>query len=69
MEIIFICLIVLLVIIINIINIFNNDKNSGGNQRRRFRCTKCGEVRYGTTGFFMKTSGCPRGREHNFIKE
>lgn len=47
----------------------NNDKNSGGNQRRRFRCTKCGEVRYGTTGFFMKTSGCPRGREHNFIKE
>lgn len=49
--------------------LFNNDKNSGGNQRRRFRCTKCGEVRYGTTGFFMKTSGCPRGREHNFIKE
>lgn len=47
----------------------NNDKNSGGNQRRRFRCTKCGEVRYGTTVFFMKTSGCPRGREHNFIKE
>ena len=49
--------------------LFNNDKNSGGNQRRRFRCTKCGEVRYGTTGFFMKTSGCTRGREHNFIKE
>lgn len=49
--------------------LFNNDKNSGGNQRRRFRCTKCGEVRYGTTGFFIKTSGCPRGREHNFIKE
>lgn len=47
----------------------NNDKNSGGNQRRRFRCIKCGEVRYGITGFFIKTSGCPRGREYNFIKE
>ncbi|WP_432632839.1 hypothetical protein [Brachyspira sp.] len=60
-------LMVLLFIIITIAS--NSDKNSGGNQRRRFRCTKCGEVRNGITGLYMKTSGCPRGGAHNFIKE
>lgn len=60
-------LMVLLFIIITIAS--NSDKNSGGNQRRRFRCTKCGEVRNGITGLYMKTSGCPRGGAHYFIKE
>ena len=59
----------LMVLFFIIITIFNNGKNSGGNQIRRFRCTKCGEVRHGKTGLYMKTSGCPRGGAHYFIKE